>query len=237
MKKIITHPRLGEITVVRSRQLKRLSVSVRPPGTVRLNIPARESMRSALAFLEEKEDWVAATLQKVARKYPARLLEQGYSTYSHVLEFVRRPDLEKPSYRITDRMITVMIPSDMDYASEAAQHTAEAAVTVTLRSEAKAVLPGMVAEAAARYGFTYGKVSVRASRTRWGSCSGRDDISLSIFLMRLPVHLIWYVVVHELCHTRHKDHSPRFHSLLDSLCEGREKELRRELLRHSTGVH
>lgn len=236
MKKTIVHPRLGEITVAKGRQVKRLSVSVRPPACIRLNVPSRCSMRAAMEFLSEKEEWIATTLAKVAQKYPSRVLQPPYSTYSHVLEFCLAADVEEPAYRITSDTIRVCIPLSMQPSDPNVQEVAAQAVVSALRAEAKEVLPGMVAEAAVRYGFNYGKVSVRASRSRWGSCSYRDDISLSIFLMRLPRHLIWYVVVHELCHTRHKDHSPEFHHLLDSLVGGREKQLRRELLGYNPGI-
>ncbi len=102
-----------------------------------------------------------------------------------------------------------------------------------LRAEAKAVLPQRVAELAARFGLEYGKVTVRAARTKWGSCTGRNDISLSLYLMTLPEHLRDYVIIHELCHTVHHDHSPRFHAMVDRLTDGREKLLARELRSHS----
>lgn len=236
MKKVIVHPRLGEVTVSRGRQIKRLSVSVRPPALVRLNVPPRCSMRAAMDFLSDKEEWIADTLDKVARKYPCRILEPEYSTYSHTLEFIRSERVEKPVYRLLSDRIEVAVPLSMSYDETQVQEAAAAGIVEALRTEASETLPAMVAEAAALYGFSYGKVSVRASRTRWGSCSYRDDISLSIFLMQLPPHLIRFVILHELCHTRHRDHSAAFHSLLDSLVQGREKELRRELLRYHPGV-
>ncbi len=73
------------------------------------------------------------------------------------------------------------------------------------------------------------KVTIRAARTKWGSCTGRNDISLSLYLMTLPEHLRDFVIIHELCHTVHHDHSPRFHALVDRLTGGREKALAREL--------
>lgn len=193
-------------------------------------------MRAAMEFLSEKEEWITATLGRVALKFPSRILEPPYATYSRTLEFCRSGEVESPSYTLTPHAVRVCIPLSVGHDDPQVQAVAAEAVTEALRAEAKEVLPGMVAEAAARYGFAYGKVTVRASRTRWGSCSYRDDISLSIFLMRLPRHLIWYVIVHELCHTRHKDHSPEFHRLLDSLLEGREKQLRRELLGYNPGI-
>ena len=69
----------------------------------------------------------------------------------------------------------------------------------------------------------------RATRSKWGSCNGRNDLSLSLYLMTLPEHLRDFVILHELCHTVHHDHSPRFHALLDRLVGGKEKLLNKEL--------
>ena len=98
-----------------------------------------------------------------------------------------------------------------------------------LRRAAKADLPGRIGRLSEATGLKCEKLSIRASRTKWGSCSGRNHISLSLFLMTLPEHLRDYVIVHELCHTVHHDHSPRFHALVDRLVGGREKPLNREL--------
>ena len=102
-----------------------------------------------------------------------------------------------------------------------------------LRRAAKADLPERIARIAAQTGLRYGKMTVRASRTKWGSCTGRNDISLSLFLMKLPERLRDYVIVHELCHTVHHDHSPQFHALVDRLLGGRDRELMRELRRYA----
>ena len=102
-----------------------------------------------------------------------------------------------------------------------------------LRRAAKADLPERIARLSAETGLRYEKLSIRASRTKWGSCSGRNHISLSLFLMTLPEPLRDFVILHELCHTVHHNHSERFHALLDRLTGGREKELNRELRRYA----
>ncbi len=66
-----------------------------------------------------------------------------------------------------------------------------------------------------RHGFTYNKVSVRNQKTRWGSCSFNNNISLNIKLVCLPKHLADYVILHELIHTKIKNHSPSFWSFLN----------------------
>ncbi len=102
-----------------------------------------------------------------------------------------------------------------------------------LRRAAKADLPGRIERLARQTGLRYAKMIVRAARTKWGSCSGKGNISLSLFLMTLPEHLRDFVIIHELCHTVHHDHSLRFHALVDRLVGGREKLLVRELRTYS----
>ena len=102
----------------------------------------------------------------------------------------------------------------------------------SMRRAAHLDLPPRVAAISARTGLKYNRLSIRAARTKWGSCSGRNDISLSLFVMLLPDRLRDYVIIHELCHTVHHNHSPRFHALVDSLTGGRERELDRELKKY-----
>lgn len=100
-----------------------------------------------------------------------------------------------------------------------------------LRILAKQELPKRVEEIAQYYGFRYGRVTIRASRSKWGCCTAKNNLSLSLFLMTLPQHLIDFIILHELCHTIHHNHSKEFHALLDKYLGGREKELNRELKR------
>ncbi len=102
-----------------------------------------------------------------------------------------------------------------------------------LRRAAREELPPRVAELARQFGFRYGRITIRAARTKWGCCTARNNLSLSLFLMKLPPHLRDFVLLHELCHTVHHNHSPRFHALLDQCVRGREKELNRELKRYT----
>lgn len=98
-----------------------------------------------------------------------------------------------------------------------------------LRREAHRTLPTLVADLASRYGFNYSSLRISSARTRWGSCSGKNGISLSLYVMLLPTHLREFIILHEFCHTRHHNHSAAFHALLNTLVEGKEKALNREL--------
>lgn len=85
----------------------------------------------------------------------------------------------------------------------------------SLRRQAKAELPGRLAELASRYGFSYNRVTVKHNVSNWGSCSSKRNINLNLNIVRLPRVLQDYVLLHELCHLRHQDHGQGFHLLLE----------------------
>lgn len=98
-----------------------------------------------------------------------------------------------------------------------------------LRKVAKQRLPEVLQRVSLRTGLTYRKLTIRKSRSRWGSCTREGNISLSLFLAALPDELVEYVCIHELCHTVHHNHSAEFHALVNLHTGGREKELQKRL--------
>lgn len=98
-----------------------------------------------------------------------------------------------------------------------------------MRSEAKKILPLRLEELASQFGFKYNSIHIRNMHSRWGSCSSRKNVNLSLWLVKLPQHLIDFVLLHELCHTIEMNHGERFHNLLNNVTQNREKELRKEL--------
>ena len=94
-------------------------------------------------------------------------------------------------------------------------HVATPEEIESLRRQAKAELPGRLAVLAARYGFTYNRVTIKHNASNWGSCSSKGNINLNLIIMRLPRVLQDYVLLHELCHLRHQDHGHGFHLLLE----------------------
>ena len=98
-----------------------------------------------------------------------------------------------------------------------------------LKAQARAVLPGKTAHYGAILGLQPSAIRITETRSRYGSCSSRKVISFSCFLMLCPEEAIDLVVVHELCHIRHHDHSPAFYALLASVLPDHRE--RRKLLR------
>ncbi len=96
------------------------------------------------------------------------------------------------------------------------------------RAAARRKLVGRLNELCEQHGFSYNRVFMRSQRTRWGSCSAKDNISLNIKLVRLPDEMIDYVLLHELVHTRIKNHNNEFWAELNRLfgdARAKDKEL------------
>jgi predicted metal-dependent hydrolase len=102
------------------------------------------------------------------------------------------------------------------------------AVTVEMVAR-QGVLFERLKEMAAQHGFRYNRAGIRNQKSRWGSCSSKNNISLNIHLLNLPEHLRDYVILHELVHTEHKNHSKRFWTRLDEVVDGKSKVLRKEM--------
>ena len=86
-----------------------------------------------------------------------------------------------------------------------------------LTRQAMEVIPERVAHYATILGVTYGRITIRNQRTRWGSCSVKGNLNFNCLLMLLPADVVDYVVVHELCHRKEMNHSARFWAVVEKI--------------------
>lgn len=102
--------------------------------------------------------------------------------------------------------------------------------------EAIDMLVGRLEEMAKIHNFKYARVAIRNQKTKWGSCSSKNNINLNINLARLPDELRDYVILHELVHTRFKNHSKKFWAELDKVIGTSAKELSKKLRKYRLGI-
>lgn len=186
-----------------------------------------------MVFIEQKLPWIEQALSKFATRPTASAIEMPYTTRTHSLQ-LEPCDAQRIKVRLTPCEIVVSYPIESHYTDPQVQSAIKKGIEQAWREEALHILPPLLDELARRCGFSYRSIGIRNAVSRWGSCSSRDDISLSLHLMRLPDHLIEYILLHELCHTVHKNHSPKFYALLDKVTSGRHAQLRRELKNFNT---
>lgn len=241
MYKVVEIEDVGPVLFKKDRRYKRLSMKVDGEARVIVNLPYGISSSVAKDWVIEKKGWILRSTAKVVdRKKNVTLFvpDTVYKTFQHTIEFVRsdKPDL---SFKQDKSFITIGFGNNMseeEILGSYIQDNLRGVVESIYKHEAKYYLVPRTKEIAKELGFKHGRITVRNNKTRWGSCSHEDNISLNIHLMRLPKHLIDYVIIHELCHTIEKNHSQNFWDLMEKVCPN-SKGKRKELGQYSTVLY
>jgi predicted metal-dependent hydrolase len=228
--KIIYIESVGEVIFRHSNRSKYLNISVKPFYGVRVSVPTFLSFSNAAAIVERKKSWIRKHLDKVKSYESQKPIIDEKSKYlpQHYSLHLLTTDQQKISLRISEGKIIVSHPSDFKPESREVQSAIKKGIIEALRVEAKSFFPARVHWLADRSGFEYKNISIKNLKSRWGSCSGKNNINLNIHIMRLPDHLIDYVILHELAHTVHHNHSLKFWELLNKVI-GDAKRLDKEL--------
>lgn len=124
--------------------------------------------------------------------------------------------------RTSDRTVELFVEKNIDWIQKQRKKQAlyvplTRAELIDFEKRAKKFLPERTRVLAERLGFDYLRVTCRHQKTRWGSCSHKNGISLNIELMRLPQKLRDYIIIHELTHTVHKHHQNAFWNHLERI--------------------
>lgn len=225
---------VGDILLKRNRRARKLSISIKPSGEVRVTIPGLLPLRYAKTFVEAKRDWITSKLDELSKLNHQKIISSGYRTREHELQF-KATSASDVKVNVEKQYISITHPIEIDTQSEYLQNVAKEAIVEIYRKEAKAILPDRVAELAQKHNFIYNTLRIKNITSRWGSCSSVNNINLSLYLMKLPDELIDYIILHELAHTVHKNHGPNFWKLLDRLT-GDAKTLSKRVKKYRTNI-
>ncbi len=139
------------------------------------------------------------------------------------------------SIRRTGQRLIASLPPDYSAENPEILNAVRSQMQTILRREAKHYLPRRIEYLAKTYGFEFTSLRFSHASTRWGSCSQKKAISLNIALMNLSFELIDYVLVHELAHTKHLNHSASFWSEVER-ADPDYKIHRKQLKAYSPGI-
>jgi len=230
-RKTIVLKKVGNVILKKSSIARYLGIRIKPFEGVIVTIPKRVSYKEAEEFVKSREDWIIKHLPKIQKIENSQIVfneESEYRTKEHKLVISQRL-VESTVTSISNSEIKVEYPLFEDVNSSNIQNEIKDAINSALRIEAKKHLPMRIKELAHLYGFKYNRVTVKTQKSRWGSCSGKNNINLNIHLMKLPDELIDYVILHELVHTVHKNHSKNFWNALEKVfpnCKKVDKKLK-----------
>jgi predicted metal-dependent hydrolase len=228
---------IGQVRFLKSNRARNVTISLRPAEGIRVTLPHYMEYTEAEGFVKQKKAWIKNQLVKLrSNTKPATVFneESAFKTRHHKLVIGKH---EKATLKISvsNGLIRIWYPQYTDVAHEKVQKAIRKGIEEAWRLEAKFLLPKKVQHLAGKFGFTYRSVTIKNARTRWGSCSHDNRINLSLHLMMLPDHLIDYIIIHELCHTIHKNHGKGFYVKLNQLT-GSIKALERELNTYKIGI-
>jgi len=235
--KQITIKDIGTVTLIKKNRTKSINIRIIPFKGVRVSLPDYISFKEAEDVVKNKIDWIKKHQEKVRRMENEKTVfdeNTNFRTRKHRL-IINKYDEDKIKARIFNGEINVYYPENVDIKNESVQFMIKRAIEEALRIEAKMYLPQRVNKFAKKYGFEYNKIFVKNIKSRWGSCSKKGNVNLSLHLMRLPDELIDYVILHELAHTIEQNHSKKFWSILDSIY-GNAKIIDKKLNNYSAKV-
>lgn len=208
---VIQDDEFGKITIRRSPRATQVRVRVAPDGTLRASLPLYAPLFLVKKLLKDSREELRGILEQARPT-------QSYSDGMHVGKshslIVRPSQLTQVRVSRHGQQIVIELPKGQDINDAAVSRVIRDAVISALRLEAKSYLPKRLDFLSKKYGLYYDKVRFSHASGRWGSCSSSGTISLNIALMKLPFEIIDYVIVHELSHTKHMNHSDSFWQLV-----------------------
>lgn len=202
----------------------RLSVTVK--GIVRVGMPYWTPYAVGISFARQRADWIAKQL----KNHQTSDFKTGDRIgKAHRLLIIQDKLLQKPTSRVLANEIRVSSPYIVSH--KLTQSKVIEAANRALKQEAEKLLPQRLEMLAQQHGYSYKDVRIRSLTSRWGSCSSKKVITISYYLIQLPWNLIDYVLLHELVHTKHMNHSSGFWDEFEAIMSGARK-LRKEVNLH-----
>jgi len=208
--------RIGDSPLIRvSPRARRLSIRVYPDARVEVVVPPRVRPREVELFIAAHREWIDSKRTIALRNRPAPQPFPPATVDLRALGEVWRLQVAGGvgSLRLVDAGAGLLRVTGV-----VATAKLRAAMRAWLMRIARERLAPRVAMLAAATGVRYSQVSVRRQRSRWGSCSARGTISLNCCLLFQRPEVVDYLIVHELMHVQHMNHSPRFWQAVERQC-------------------
>jgi len=228
-----------------SARAKHARITIKPSRQIEVVLPLGMAKSEADKLVLQQQQWISRTLMRMQQQAP--VMKEALPTNIELLAIGKKIQvvyvaMQKKPFIWNQETLQLSVSNDAICSDTACSDTAfsdEAGVPKLLRDwlkiYAKEYLPDLLKKVAADMNVDYRAVSVRLQKSRWGSCSMRGNISLNAKLLLLPPEVVRYVLVHELSHLKHMNHSAVFWHYVEKF-EPNYSEKRSELRRLSMGL-
>ena len=197
---------------------------IKPDSTITVTVPHQVSDRYIEEFIAQKSDWIQKiishfeTLPKAEPKQFCEGEEWLYLGNPLRLKILTGPK-KSPIYILNNNLIIPLSPRERAAFSGGTPSGGSAGAREKLftwyRSMAKDIIEDRVHIYAQKIGKTPNQIRIKSLRSRWGSCSSKGNLNFNWTLIMAPLDVLDYVVIHELCHLVHHNHSQRFWNLVE----------------------
>lgn len=230
--RILKDDELGTLFVRVNARARRLTFRVKEDG-IYVTVPPRTSLAEVKRAVEQ----LRPRLREAGRKQVRKMLDLDYRIDTEFFKLTLvSGQREQFLSRSESGEMQIICPPDTDFTDGNLQAWLHKVLEEALRRRAKAILPPRLQMLSTKHNLPYKSVRINSSSGRWGSCSAQGSINLSYYLVLLPSHLVDYVLLHELAHTREMNHGEGFWALLDRLTDGKARALREELRKYRTEI-
>lgn len=205
-------------TITTSSQRKTLFIRVRPPGIVEVRVPVRTPTSDVVRFVEGKRSWIfdnvrmmqERSISRPKREYIAGEIFLFLGREYHLV--IEEGDTSAVLLRGSE--LVVIVPKNR--ISSPLSEWIKDRLYLWYLDQARELIKERIGYWANHLGVSRPMFTIRNQKTQWGSCSPKNTLSINVQLLMAPLTVIDYLVLHELCHIVHKNHSPDFWDLIRS---------------------
>jgi predicted metal-dependent hydrolase len=208
-------------TVKRNHKARRIWIRVEDEEGLVVVLPKSRKGSVVPKVIREHKDWVLKAIHKREERLenaPPPLGEGRSMVYrGRIVDLrVRNIPCQVPLVKLNGDQISVTMPKN-------SEKSLREVLSDWMKERALLIFSRRVEYFSTKIGVRYGNIQVRNQKTRWGSCSSKGQLSFNWRLLLAPPDVLDYLVIHEVSHLKHHDHSQRFWNLVKSLCPGYRK--------------
>jgi len=196
-----------------SLRAKRVQMKLNQFGELEIVIPQNFNQKEVVKFVERHSGWIHRTRERILSLRPKNEPSSPFIPDDIYLRAVDR------HFRVVNSASSLTAGIEVDYPYQVLEVSGSQAqqlvfINQWMQKKAKKILLPWLQNVGAELSLSYNKVTIRRQKTRWGSCSAQHNINLNRNLLLLAPELVRYLIIHELCHTVHFNHSESYWQLV-----------------------